>query len=975
MRKLGIIVIIIVALVVIAAWVVPPLVNINRYHDRIQSELQKRLGRPVSLGQLHLSVLPLGIRVDNAVIGEDPAFHTGRSFAQAQELDVRVKLLPLLHGNVQVQSLQLRKPQIELVRNQQGTWNFASLGHPAAATPSPQPAPAQKPAPPQPPPQAPPSKPSASTQVSISNLEITDGQIALTDLQKHQPRTVYDHIDLSVKGYAPDKAFDLSVAAHLPGAGAQKVSLSGKAGPVNQAAPANTPFDGKLKLDQVAISSLQKFLNNPALNGTDAVASGETRIRNQQGKIESDGNLRLDKPRIRNIEIGYPITAQYNISDDLISDVLQISKGSLKLGSTPLSVTGSVNLRPTPAQVDLRVNASNVSIEEAARLASAAGVAFAPGTTIKGQLDADIRAQGAADKPAMNGTLSVQNLDISGKELPQPVKVGAIQLALSPQSVRSNNFSAVTGGTRVDAQFTLAAYTTPNPNIDLSLRTNRANVGELLNMAKAYGASSLNGMSGSGVLTLNVHATGPVKNSAAMNFSGNGQLQNVSLKAPQLTQPVGISNANIGFTSNSANLQNLAASVGDMHLTGNLSVRNFTAPQLQFALSADKANVTQLEQMFSSGPPQPQKRAAFSLVPSVEAAAPSGQSLLTKATGNGTLNIGTVLYDQLVLNNLRSNVALDHGVVRIAPLTADVYGGQETGSVTIDMRPTPMTYAVNTKLNHVDANKLISSVSSVKQTLYGLLAANANTTFRAGPADQMARTLNGTLSLDLRNGRIMGMDLLNELSSIGKFVGFNHAPQQFTNLVQLTGNFNVVNGLAQTNNLKAVIDGGTLAAQGAVNLADQTLNLHATAVLSQAMSKMVGGTGIGGIMQTALANNRGELVIPILITGTFQHPSFAPDVNKLAQMRLQNLLPTSNDPGALTSGLLGALSGNRGQGQQNQGGLGGILGALGGQQQQQQQQQNQQQQQQNNPAQNILNQIFGGQKQQQQQPQQNQPQR
>jgi AsmA protein len=954
MRKLGVIVLIIVALVVIVAFVVPSLVDINRYHDRIQSELQKRLGRPVSLGSMHLSLLPLAIRVDNAVIGEDPAFHTGHPFAEAQELDVRAKLLPLLHRDVQVESLKLQKPQIELVRDPRGTWNFASLGHPSAT---------------------PQTQPSKSNEVSISDLEIVDGQIAITDFQKRQPRTVYDHIDVAVKGYAPDQAFDLSVAAHLPGTGAQRVSLSGKAGPVNQSAPANTPFDGKLKLDQVSISALQKFLNNPALSGTDAIASGETHIRNQQGRIESDGNLALSSPRIRNIDIGYPITAQYNISDDLSGDVLQISKGSLKLGSTPLSVTGSVNLRPTPADVDLRVNASNVSIEEAARLAAAAGVAFSPGMTIKGQLNADVHAQGPADQPAMNGTLSVQNLDVSGKELPQPVKVDAIQLALSPQSVRSNDFSAMTGGTRVDAQFTLTSYTSPNPNIDLSLRTNRANVGELLNMAKAYGASSLDGMSGSGVLTLNVHATGPVKNSAAMNFSGNGQLQSVSLKTPELTQPLGIANANIGFTSNSVVLQNLAASVGDMHVTGSLSMRNFTAPQVQFALAADKANVSQLEQMFSSGAPQQQRRAALSLVSSAYAAGPN-ETLLTKASGNGTLNIGSVIYDQLVLNNLRSNVALDHGVVRIAPLTADVYGGQETGSVTIDTRPTPMTYQVDTKLNHVDANKLISSVSSIKQTLYGLLAANANTSFRAAPADQIARTLNGNLSLDLRNGRIVGMDLLNELASIGKFVGFNHAPQQFTNLVQLTGNFNVVNGLAQTNDLKAVIDGGTLAAQGAVNLAEQTLNMHATAVLSQTMSKMVGGTGIGGMMQTALANNRGELVIPVLITGTFQHPSFAPDVNKIAQMKLQNMLPTSNNPGALTSGILGAIMGNGGQGQQNQGGLGGILGSLGGQQQQQQQQNPQQQRQKNNPVESIFNQVFGGQQQQQQQPQQqNQPQR
>jgi hypothetical protein len=173
-------------------------------------------------------------------------------------------------------------------------------------------------------------------------------------------------------------------------------------------------------------------------------------------------------------------------------------------------------------------------------------------------------------------------------------------------------------------------------------------------------------------------------------------------------------------------------------------------------------------------------------------------------------------------------------------------------------------------------------------------------------------------------------------------------PKNFTDLFQLTGNFDVKNGLAQTNNLKAVIDGGTLAAAGLVNLADQSLNLHVTAVLNKAISQQVGGTQVGGFMNTALANNQGELVLPVIVTGTFQHPQVAPDVQQIAKMKLDNLLPTSKNPGQLTTGILGAILGNKNQGgangqqpagQQQKGGIGGILGALGGQQQQQQQQQ------------------------------------
>jgi len=208
----------------------------------------------------------------------------------------------------------------------------------------------------------------------------------------------------------------------------------------------------------------------------------------------------------------------------------------------------------------------------------------------------------------------------------------------------------------------------------------------------------------------------------------------------------------------------------------------------------------------------------------------------------------------------------------------------------------------------------------------------------------------------------------------------------FTDLVQLSGNFDVKNGVAQTNNLKAVINGGTMAAAGLVNLADQSLNMHVTAVLNKVLSQQVGGSQVGGFMNTALANNQGELVLPIILTGTFQHPQVAPDIQQIAQMKLQNLLPTSKNPAALTSGILGAiLSRNQQDNGNNNGGIQGIMGAITGKQQNQQQ--NQQQQnpppnnnprttnnpdQQQNPLGDILNQVLNKKKKQQQQQQQQQ---
>jgi uncharacterized protein involved in outer membrane biogenesis len=981
MRKLGIAIAVIVALIVIALLVVPSFINVNRYRGTIQSELEKRLGRPVSLGNMHLSLLPPAFRVDNLSVGENPTFGNGQ-FATAQQLYVTAKFWPLLHGNVQISSLDLRRPNIQLIRNPQGVWNFETIGQTTPQTQAPAQQPPQQKAP------AAPAQPQKQQQAQkpsnfeLNSLKITDGQIAVTDEQKHQSRAVYDHIDASLKNYQPGKPFSISVAAHLPGNGTETIALNGTAGPVNQSNTIQTPFSGTVKLNDVSLSGLKAYLNSPSLRNMDGVISGTTDINNERGKLSSRGSLTVRDARVNGVTVGYPLSADYRFTDDLSSDLINIEKGNLKLGSTPISISGTFNSKPTPAQIDMRLQASNVDISDAAPLASAFGVAFNPGMKVAGRATADVRAQGAATKPAMNGTVSANDLIVSGSDLPQPVKVQAITLALTPQTVRSNPFTAVSGGTNLNAQFTLSQYTSNAPNIDATVKTANANIAELISMAHAYGVSAVNGMSGSGTLDLNLHAAGPLKNTSAMNFSGTGAMRNASIKPANFTQPLNVHNADLQFNSNSATLSNLAASLGSTDAKGSLTVRNFAAPNLQFTLSANKVNVTELQQITGGAQPQAQQRRAadsgsfWDIVPNANAQAvasgagpakSASAGLLDKITGSGNITANVLQYDQLVINNLRSGVTISRGIINLSPITSGLYGGQETGQITANLMSTPMLVTVATKLQNVQANDLLSAVSSVKNTLYGLLATTGNLRFSAASSADIARTLNGNLAVNLSNGRIAKIDILNELASIGKFAGVRKSGQAMTNFAKMSGNFIINNGVAQTNNFQAAIDGGTLAAQGDVNLANQALNLHVTAVLDKNVTQQAGGTGVGGFMQTALANNQGELVIPVIVTGTFDSPHFAPDLQKIADMKMKNLLPTTSNPGGAVSGILGAVTGGKGQAGGQQGGVGGILGALSGQQQQPQQhkppataQPQPQQQQQQQPLDQLLNNVLGG---------------
>src|SRR5580693_3481076 len=127
MRKIAIVIGIVVVVIVLAVGIFVATFNPNDYRGTVQTKLEQQLGRKVTLGNMELGLFPLRFRVFNLGIAEDPKFGS-RNFIQTQELSVSVKLLPLLSKSVEVDSLSLDRPSVELIKDAQGAWNFASLG-------------------------------------------------------------------------------------------------------------------------------------------------------------------------------------------------------------------------------------------------------------------------------------------------------------------------------------------------------------------------------------------------------------------------------------------------------------------------------------------------------------------------------------------------------------------------------------------------------------------------------------------------------------------------------------------------------------------------------------------------------------------------------------------------------------------------------------------------------------------------------
>ena len=197
---------------------------------------------------------------------------------------------------------------------------------------------------------------------------------------------------------------------------------------------------------------------------------------------------------------------------------------------------------------------------------------------------------------------------------------------------------------------------------------------------------------------------------------------------------------------------------------------------------------------------------------------------------------------------------------------------------------------------------------------------NLNVDMRAaGPmqlfnSENLLRALNGTMGLNFDDVRISGFDLAHELGVIGGFLASSSDNQKFTDIIKLAGHVAVDNGIAHTDDLKAQMALGEVSATGTGDLSNEALNVKLLAVLSKAFTEKVGGGRIGGYMRTAFANPAGGMVIPVIVTGTFKQPRFAPDARTIVELQKQRFIPgfqPGQKPAETIKGVIGGFFGGK----------------------------------------------------------------
>ena len=98
---------------------------VRRNQDFLIDRAEWALGRKISVDQIEVTFSPLGARLTNFVLADDPAFST-EDFLRAKAVHVELRLTPLFIGQFRPKRMTLESPSITVVRDARGRYNFAS---------------------------------------------------------------------------------------------------------------------------------------------------------------------------------------------------------------------------------------------------------------------------------------------------------------------------------------------------------------------------------------------------------------------------------------------------------------------------------------------------------------------------------------------------------------------------------------------------------------------------------------------------------------------------------------------------------------------------------------------------------------------------------------------------------------------------------------------------------------------------------
>jgi AsmA protein len=391
---------IVVVILLLAVIALPFLINVNSFRPKLESALTEALGREVKVGNLSLSILSGSVSAEDLSIADDPAFSKD-PFIRAKSLKVGVEVMPLIFSKaLHVTDITLDKPEIDLLRDATGKWNFSSLGSKSEA--SAKPAPAS-------------SGPSSTPDLSVSKLDVKDGRLLVNRANSSIKPHVYDNVDITVRDFSPKSQFPFTITANLPAGGTAK--LEGKAGPINSADVSASPIEAQISVKGLDLTA-SGFVDPST--GIAGVADFDGTLNSDGHVLRTSGTLKAAKLKlaVKGTPATQPVTVKYATDFDLQKQSGTLTQGDVSLGKALAKLTGTYQSQGEATILNMKLNADSMPVDDLQTMLPALAIVLPSGSKLEGgTLSVNVGIAGPVDKLVIAGPIRLSQTKLAGFNL------------------------------------------------------------------------------------------------------------------------------------------------------------------------------------------------------------------------------------------------------------------------------------------------------------------------------------------------------------------------------------------------------------------------------------------------------------------------------------------------------------------------------------------------------------------------------
>lgn len=758
------------AILVLAVLFVVPFINVNRYKFSVSNALSQALGRPVTVQGVSIQTFPQpGLLLSGVVVADDPSV-SAEPMLRADEVLATIRVTSLWRGRLEIATLKLRYPSVNLVRTNDGRWNLESLLERVRQIPS-----------------APTAKVRPETRPRFPYIEADTGRINLK-IGQEKKAFAFNDADFSLWLASEDewhmrlRARPIRTDANLTDTGTIKMEGAWR----RASALHETPFQLRVWWEDGQLGQLSSLIYGRDHGWRGSLrASATAEGMPDDLKITTDARVqdfrRYDIASSESLSLQAHCDAHYSLSQHAVSGFSCQSP----MGAGLLHATGNFGITPKQ-DLDLTISAENISAQFLAALLRHTKKNVPQDLTASGIVSVALTVRSGDDGErvwAGNGQSSA--LKIQSSVLGEPLLVDATKWHLigpSPANPSLPVSKPKKSRTSRDVlpQQTDGAFVFEPVSLNLggaapavlsgwfgreqylSELKGEADIERLVQVGRLLGiptvAAELTGMA-KGYLDV----SGTWTDFAVPIITGGAQLRAVTAKLNGVASPLKIQSAQFTADQESVSLSKASGSFVDVRSALDFSAtwpRNCEPQQradqprcgMIFELKADQLNVDEVNSLLN---PKAQKRPWYAAIANTVMG--SSRKSLPEINATGHFTAGKVVMKTLTAGHVTGNVNITPAGFTLDTINADLLGGKFVGDISADFTNGTPTYSSAGNLVTV----AIGNVASLMHDSWG--SGKVTASYRGSAsgwnADDLIASAKGTSSFQWRDGTLHHISL------------------------------------------------------------------------------------------------------------------------------------------------------------------------------------------------------------------------